>query len=169
LVEERPGEGQNWRREMSVNKVILVGNLGGLPELKHTPGGKAVASFSIATSESWTDKEGKRENRTEWHKVVAWNQLAELCGKFLDKGSKVYLEGKLQTRSYDKDGITRYVTEVVAADIQFLSPKGAPSHDSDPTPETSSPPAPASSARRFPPSLNSNSHRPAAIEDDIPF
>lgn len=104
----------------SVNKVILVGNLGGDPEVRYTPGGQAVANFNIATSESWTNKDGNREERTEWHRIVAWGKLAELCGEFLAKGRKVYVEGRLQTRSYEKDGVTRYVTEIKAQDIQFL-------------------------------------------------
>lgn len=164
----RPGEGHREASEemSSVNKVILVGNLGGIPDMKYTPAGKAVANFSIATSESWADKEGKRETRTEWHKIVAWNQLAELCGKFLDKGAKVYIEGKLQTRSYDKDGVTRYVTEVVASDIQFLTPKGAAAHDSGAAeePHPTSPPS-----RRYPANARLVPAKPAAQDDDVPF
>jgi single-strand DNA-binding protein len=108
----------------SVNKVVLIGNLGGDPEVRFTPGGQAVANFNIATSESWTNKEGNREERTEWHRIVVWGKLAELCGEFLAKGRKVYVEGRLQTRSYDKDGVTRYVTEIKAQDIQFLDGGG---------------------------------------------
>jgi single-strand DNA-binding protein len=107
-----------------VNKAILVGNLGGDPEVRFTPGGQAVANFNIATGESWTNKEGNREERTEWHRIVVWGKLAELCGEFLAKGRKVYVEGRLQTRSYDKDGVTRYVTEIKAQDIQFLDGGG---------------------------------------------
>jgi single-strand DNA-binding protein len=109
----------------SVNKVILVGNLGVEPEVRYTGGGQAVANFNIATSESWTNKDGSREERTEWHRIVAWGKLAELCGEFLAKGRKVYVEGRLQTRSYaDKEGVTRYVTEIKAQDIQFLDGGG---------------------------------------------
>ena len=97
----------------SLNKVQLIGNLGKDPELKYTPSGVAVATFSIATSESWKDQEGNQQEKTEWHNIVAWRKLAEICGEYLKKGKKVYLEGKLQTRNYEKDGIKRYVTEIV--------------------------------------------------------
>jgi single-strand DNA-binding protein len=105
----------------SVNKVILIGNLGRDPEVKYTPSGAAVANFNIATNESWTSKDGKKEERTEWHKIVVWSKLAELCGEYLSKGRPVYIEGRLQTREYEaKDGGKRYVTEVIAQSIQFL-------------------------------------------------
>jgi single-strand DNA-binding protein len=105
-----------------INKVILVGNLGKDPEVRHTPNGQAVANFSVATSESWTDKGGQKQERTEWHRVVAWGKLAELCGKYLSKGRQCYIEGKLQTRAWDdKDGGKRYTTEIIASTVQFLS------------------------------------------------
>lgn len=105
----------------SVNKVILIGNLGSDPEVKYTPSGAAVANFNVATNESWTGKDGKKEERTEWHRIVAWSKLAELCGEYLSKGRTVYIEGRLQTREWnDKDGNKRYTTEVVAQTIQFL-------------------------------------------------
>lgn len=104
-----------------INKVIIVGNLGKDPEVRHTPSGQAVANFSIATSESWNDKDGQKQERTEWHRIVVWGKLAELCGKYLSKGRQCYLEGKLQTRAWDdKDGNKRYTTEVVANTVQFL-------------------------------------------------
>jgi len=111
-----------------VNKVILVGNLGRDPELKHLPSGQAICQFSIATSESYTDKGGQKQEKTEWHRIVAWEKLAEVCGKYLGKGSKVYVEGKLQTREYEKDGQKHYQTEIVAREVKFLSEKkaGAP-------------------------------------------
>lgn len=106
---------------MSVNKVILVGNLGKDPELRYTPSGTAVASFSLATTERYKDREGNRQEKTEWHNIVAWRQLAEICGKFLHKGKQVYIEGKIQTRSYDdRDGNKRYITEIVADQMQML-------------------------------------------------
>lgn len=106
---------------MSVNKVILVGRLGQNPEVRYTPAGAAVANFSVATNESWTDKSGQKQERTEWHKVVVWGKLAELCNQFLAKGRQVYLEGRLQTRQWqDKDGQTKYTTEIQAQTIQFL-------------------------------------------------
>ena len=104
-----------------INKVIIVGNLGKDPELRHTPQGQAVCNFSIATSESWNDKAGQKQERTEWHRVVVWGKLGELCSKYLQKGRQVYVEGKLQTRAWDdKDGQKRYTTEVVANTVQFL-------------------------------------------------
>jgi len=104
-----------------VNKVILVGRLGSDPEVRYTQDGSAVASFSIATSDEWKDKEtGDKKERTEWHRIVAWRKLGEICGEYLSKGRQVYIEGKLQTRSWEKDGITRYTTEIVASDVQFL-------------------------------------------------
>jgi single-strand DNA-binding protein len=104
-----------------INKVILVGNLGKDPELRHTPQGQAVCNFSIATSESWTDKGGQKQERTEWHRIVVWGKLGELCAKYLTKGRQAYIEGKLQTRAWDdKDGQKRYTTEVVATTVQFL-------------------------------------------------
>ena len=104
---------------MSVNKVILVGNLGKDPELRYTPSGAAVATFSLATTNPFKDKEGNRQ--TEWHNIVAWRQLAEICGKFLHKGRQVYIEGRIQTRSYDdRDGNKRYITEIVAENMQML-------------------------------------------------
>lgn len=110
---------------MSVNKVILVGNLGKDPEVRFTNTGSAVANFSIATSEVWNDREGKRQERTEWHNIVVWGKQAEHCGQYLAKGRQVYVEGSIRTRSYDdKSGNKRYVTEVVAQRVQFLGGGG---------------------------------------------
>jgi len=104
-----------------VNKVILIGNVGGDPELRYTPGGTAVTNFNIATNESWTDKSGNQQEQTEWHRIVVWGRLAEICNQYLHKGSKVYIEGKLQTRGWEgQDGQKRYTTEVVARDMQML-------------------------------------------------
>ena len=106
---------------MSVNKVILVGRLGQTPEVKFTPSGSAVANFSVATNETWVDKSGQKQERTEWHRIVVWGKTAELCQQYLTKGRQVYLEGKLQTRQWqDKDGQTKYTTEVQAQTVQFL-------------------------------------------------
>lgn len=110
---------------MSVNKVILVGNLGKDPELRYTPSGAAVATFSLATTERYKDRDGNRQEKTEWHNIVAWRQLAEICGKFLHKGKQVYIEGRIQTRSYDdRDGNKRYITEIVADQMQMLGRAG---------------------------------------------
>ena len=105
----------------SVNKVILVGNLGADPEVRYTQGGQAVTELRMATSEQWTDKDGQRQERTEWHAVSAWGKTAELCGQYLAKGRKVYVEGRLESREYtDKEGIKRKVWEVRADKVTFL-------------------------------------------------
>lgn len=113
-----------------VNKVILIGNLGRDPELRYTPSGVPVATFTLATTEEWRDKNtGEKQEHTEWHRIVAWRRLGEICREYLHKGSKVYIEGKLRTRSWeDKNGNTRYTTEIVAQTLQILSPpeKGVP-------------------------------------------
>jgi single-strand DNA-binding protein len=110
---------------MSVNKVILLGRLGQDPELKYTPGGSPVCNFSLATTEAWTDKSGQKQEKTEWHRVVVWGKLAELCNQYLAKGRQAFLEGRLQTRSWDdKDGNKRYTTEILASTVQFI---GGPS------------------------------------------
>jgi single-strand DNA-binding protein len=104
-----------------VNKVVLIGHLGRDPEVRYTADGQAVANFSIATSDEWTDKDtGEKKQRTEWHRIVAWRRLGEICGEYLSKGRQVYVEGKIQTKSWEKDGITRYTTEIIASDVQFL-------------------------------------------------
>ena len=104
-----------------VNKVILVGNLGRDPEMKYTAGGTALCKFSLATTEVFSDKEGKQQERTEWHNVVAWGKLAEICGQYLSKGRQVYVEGGLRTRSWDdQNGNKRYTTEINAREVQFL-------------------------------------------------
>lgn len=114
------------RREAmaSVNKVIIVGNLGRDPEVSYTPSGMAVARLNIATTDTWTDRAtGERKDKTEWHRVVVFNKQAENCGRYLTKGRQVYVEGRLQTSSYEKDGVTRYTTDIIASVIQFLGGK----------------------------------------------
>jgi single-strand DNA-binding protein len=110
-----------------INKVILIGNLGGDPEIRYMPSGAAAASLNIATSESWKDKQtGELQDRTEWHRVVMFNRLAEIAGEYLKKGSKVYIEGSLRTRKWqDKNGVERYTTEIVANEMQMLDGKGS--------------------------------------------
>ena len=124
-----------------VNKVILVGNLGDEPIIRYTGDGKAIANLRVATSESWMDKEGNKQERTEWHRVSVFDKLAEICQKYLHKGSKVFLEGKLQTRSWDKDGVQQYSTEVVLSGwnstLMMLDKKGDPV---EPTKEVSESP-----------------------------
>ena len=108
-----------------VNKVLLIGRLGKDPEVKSLPGGQQVANFSIATSEKFTDKSGVSQEKTEWHNIVLWGKLADLAGKYIKKGSQVYIEGKLTTRSWDKDGVKQYRTEIVGQQMTFLDSKGA--------------------------------------------
>jgi len=109
-----------------VNKVILIGNLGRDPELRYTQSGQAVVNFTLATSENWTDKSGEKVERTEWHRIVVWGRVGELCAQYLSKGRTVYIEGRIQTREWeDKDGNKRYTTEINAQTVQFLGgPRG---------------------------------------------
>lgn len=146
-----------------VNKVILIGNLGKDPEVRYTPSGLAVANITLATSESWKDKQsGENVERTEWHRVVFYQRLAEIAGEYLRKGSKVYVEGKLQTRKWqDKNGQDRYTTEIIADSMQMLDSKGSSSSADAPAYEK---PAAASSTSggSAAPSLDN-------FDDDIPF
>lgn len=111
----------------SLNKVMLIGNLGRDPELRYTTSGVAVATFTIATNESWKDQDGNTQERTEWHNIVAWRKLAEICAEWLKKGKKVYIEGRLQTRSYDdkNTGAKKYMTEIVADNMIMLDSRGS--------------------------------------------
>lgn len=146
---------------MSVNKVILVGRLGQNPEVRYTPGGAAVANFSVATNESWTDKSGQKQERTEWHKVVVWGKLAELCNQYLTKGKQVYLEGRLQTRQWqDKEGQTKYTTEVQAQTVQFLGANAGAGAGAD---------RGAGSSAEAPQFGGDAGGAPSFTEDDIPF
>ena len=107
-----------------VNKAILVGNLGRDPELRTTPNGQSVVNFTLATSETWTDKSGERVERTEWHRIVVWGRTAEMCAQYLSKGRTVYIEGRIQTREWeDKDGNKRYTTEINANTVNFIGPR----------------------------------------------
>lgn len=109
----------------TVNKVILVGRLGADPQLKYTPSGRANASFSLATNAVWKDQEGNQQERTDWHRITAWGKLAEIMGEYLKKGSYVYLEGRIQTRSYeDSNNVKKWITEVVVSDMEMLGKKG---------------------------------------------
>lgn len=117
-----------------VNKVIILGRLGQDPELKTTPTGNSVCNFSIATSESWNDKSGQKQERTEWHRIVVWGKLAELCGQYLSKGRQAYVEGKLATRSWDQDGVKRYATEINAMSVQFIGGQDGAQSQSKPSP-----------------------------------
>lgn len=155
---------------MSINKVILVGNLGKDPELRYTPSGAAVANFTLATSERFKDKSGEWQEKTEWHNIVAWRQLAEICGKYLHKGKQVYIEGKIQTRSYDdRDGNKRYTTEIVAEQMQMLGRAGdeggAPARAQEPRASRPTQGAPRNTA----PAYEDFGDPPFNPDDDIPF
>lgn len=160
---------------MSVNKVILVGRLGQNPEVRYTPSGAAVANFSVATNETWNDKSGQKQERTEWHRVVVWGKLAELCSQYLTKGRQCYLEGRLQTRQWqDKDGQTKYTTEIQAQTVQFLGGNAGAGADR----QGQSRDAGGAQAggfnggggfNDFAPSAGSMGSEPSFTEDDIPF
>lgn len=148
---------------MSVNKVILLGRLGQDPELKYTPGGSPVCNFSVATTESWTDKSGQKQEKTEWHRIVVWGKLAELCNQYLAKGRQCFLEGRLQTRSWDdKDGNKRYTTEILANTVQFI---GGPSANNERTNNVDTSYAQAAPATQEY-QVSNDAHFAA---DDIPF
>lgn len=146
----------------SLNKVLLIGNLGKDPELRYTTSGVAVATFSLATSESWKDQDGNAQEKTEWHNIVAWRKLAEICGEWLKKGKKVYIEGRIQTRNYDdkNTGQKRYITEIVADNLIMLDGGGgarttAATENSGPSYQQAGSDAPAAAT--------------AAQEEDLPF
>ncbi len=132
----------------SLNRVQLIGNLGKNPEVRYTANGSAVANFSLATNESWVGKDGQKNERTEWHNIVAWGKLGEICGEYLSKGRQVYIEGKLTTRAWeDRDGNKRYTTEIKAENMIMLGGQGGDERTVTPGPANEAPP----------------------IEDDIPF
>jgi single-strand DNA-binding protein len=124
-----------------MNKAMVIGNLGNDPEIRYTQKGSAVATFSIATTEMWKDAEGVQQEHTDWHRIVAWKGLAEICGDHLKKGSKVYIEGKMQTRKWEENGITRYTTELIAKRMEMLGGKIADKETPVPAPENN-PPSP---------------------------
>ncbi|MCF8230858.1 MAG: single-stranded DNA-binding protein [Bacteroidales bacterium] len=142
-----------------VNKAILVGNLGADPEVKHLDSGTAVARLRIATGESYRDRDGNRQERTEWHNVVLWQRLAEVAEKYLHKGDQVYIEGRLQTRSYEKDGVTKYFTEIVGNNMTMLGKKSSSGEQ-----QTS---APSSSTQAGSP--QEGQAEEATGDDDLPF
>jgi single-strand DNA-binding protein len=123
----------------SVNKVILIGNLGRDPEVRYTPSGTAVANFSIATTETWTNRDGEKQSHTEWHRIVAWRRLGEICGEYLSKGKQVYIEGRIRTKEWeDQEGNKRKTTEIEALNMQMLGPRvpGEPFSDERPGAES---------------------------------
>jgi single-strand DNA-binding protein len=162
-----------------VNKVIIIGNVGKDPELRYTGNGDAVTTISVATSESWKDKvTGQPVEKTEWHRCTFWGRKAEIVGEWVRKGSKIYVEGSLQTRDYEQDGIKRYVTEIKVYDMQFLDPRPQtspgdttsrePQNNQSPartggTPDQQRGPDPAHAPQ------NNQSPPPGQFDDDIPF
>jgi len=155
----------------SVNKVILMGNLGRDPEVRFMPNGDAVCNFSIATTDSWKDKAGERQEKTEWHNIVMYRRLAEIAGEYLKKGRPVYLEGRLQTRKWQtKEGQDRYTTEVIADSMQMLGGRdGAPSQESQPSSQPEARDEFDQTPSRNNQSGSSNSSSFDEFEDDIPF
>lgn len=160
-----------------VNKVILVGNVGKDPETRYLPSGGAVTNLALATSESWKDKNtGQPQEKTEWHRVVFFNRLAEIVNEYVKKGSKLYVEGSLRTRSWEQDGVTRYATEIVVNEMQMLDSRGAGSGSQDDQFGQDTPQAPQSNRQPAPQNNRQNSPstptRPADFDnfdDDIPF
>jgi single-strand DNA-binding protein len=155
----------------SVNKVILVGRLGKDPETRYMPGGDAVTNITLATSENWKDKNGEKQEKTEWHRVTFYRKLAEIAGEYLKKGSMAYIEGRLETRKWtDKSGVEKYTTEIIASEMQMLSSKGAGGGNSFEVVDRSEPtggrpasnPAPANSS-------GSGFGGDAFGDDDVPF
>ena len=151
-----------------VNKVILVGNVGNDPEVRYMPNGNAVANISIATSDSWKDRNtGEQQERTEWHRVVFFNRLAEIVEQYVKKGTKLYLEGRLQTRSYEQDGIKKYSTEIVANEMQMLDSRGAAGPNQEFGDQSNAPLSPPQDSAQ-----NSDQQGSANFDnfdDDIPF
>lgn len=150
---------------MSLNKAILIGRLGKDPEVRRTNNGQAVARFSLATNEHWNDKNGERQERTEWHNIVVWGKLAEICEQYLNKGRMVFVEGRIQTREYDdRDGNKRRITEIVASDMRML---GGGRDDREGAPASGS--SESSGRTRETPDYRAPSGPPPITDDDIPF
>jgi single-strand DNA-binding protein len=153
-----------------INKVILIGNLGADPEVRYSPSGSAVANVRLATTDSWRDRQsGEQQERTEWHRVVMFGKLGEIAGEYLHKGSKVYIEGRLQTRKWQgQDGQDRYTTEIVANDMQMLDSRGGATAAYDPQPAAANRSS-ADQDRPAAPKPAAVSAPPDDFEDDIPF
>jgi single-strand DNA-binding protein len=163
---------------MSVNKAILIGNLGADPEVRYMPSGQPVCNFNLATNEQWTDREGQRQERTEWHRVVVFGRQAELCKEYLSKGRQAYIEGRIQTREWeDRDGNRRWTTEVVAQIVRFLGRRGGGGGGASMGGRTMDGPQPAGPEDLAPeqPSSQAPSEAPSVgasetfDDDDIPF
>ncbi|MDP6968207.1 MAG: single-stranded DNA-binding protein [Gammaproteobacteria bacterium] len=162
-----------------VNKVILVGNVGGDPEVRYMPSGGAVTNLTLATSESWKDKQtGQPQERTEWHRVVFFNRLAEIAGEYVRKGSKLYIEGSLRTRQWEQDGVKRYTTEIVASEMQMLDSRQGGAQQGGGFQQQSAPqqnhqPAPGGAAPQAQSAPQQPVQQPGGFDsdfdDDIPF
>ncbi len=155
----------------SVNKVILIGNLGRDPEVRYLPSGDAVANLNVATTEKWKDKNGEQQEQTEWHRVAFFGRQAEICGEYLRKGSQVYIEGRLQTRKWtDKDGNERYTTEIRGDRMQMLGGRGTGASAEPPARDAAREPEPSASV---PPSTKTAGSKKQSnfddLDDDIPF
>lgn len=163
-----------------INKVILIGNLGADPDMRYMPSGGAVANLSVATNDSWKDKTGEMQDRTEWHRVVLFNRLGEIAGEYLRKGSKIYIEGSIRTRKWeDKNGQDRYTTEIIGNELQMLDSRGASFSESEfdqsgqgqnndqPAPQNTQ--AAAASQTQAAPQAQAATPATPAFEDDIPF
>lgn len=146
---------------MGINKVILVGNLGADPEVKKTTNGHSITLFNVATSSAWTSRDGQKQESTEWHRIVVWGKLAETCAEYLGKGRKVYVEGRLQTRSWeDKNGDKKYTTEIVAVQVLFLSSANANASNNQEKKTTE---------YRSEPSFGAEASNPSQSEEELPF
>ncbi|MFH0958575.1 MAG: single-stranded DNA-binding protein [Pseudomonadota bacterium] len=158
--------------QRSLNKALLLGNVGKDPEVRYTASGKAVATFSLATSQRWKDQDGNDQEKTEWHRIVAWGRLGEICGEYLSKGKQVYVEGRIQSREWeDQDGNKRVTVEIVANDMILLGGTGGPSRVQDEgfrgnVPSGGGPSQPAGRPRS---DSRGPSAPPAVPDDDIPF
>ncbi len=146
----------------NLNKVTLIGRLGQDPEIRYTQSGSAVANATIATNDYWTDKQGEKQERTEWHRVVFFNRLAEIAAEYLKKGSQVFIEGRIQTRKWeDKDGNERWTTEIVANEMQMLGSRGGGGTQGAPRDDSGAAPAPGGAG--------SSGFSDSEFDDDIPF
>jgi single-strand DNA-binding protein len=149
----------------SLNKVMLLGHLGRDPEVRYTSSGKAVATFTLATSQRWRDQDGADQEKTEWHRIVAWGRLGEICGEYLSKGKQVFLEGRIQTRDWeDQDGNKRTTVEIIANDIIMVGSSGMPQSKPDETPKK-----PSGTGTARPAGGSEDRIGPPPPEDDIPF
>jgi single-strand DNA-binding protein len=154
----------------SLNKAIIIGNLGSDPEIRTTGGGTRVANFSVATSRSWTGRDGQQQEKTEWHRIVAWDKLADIAERFLKKGERVYIEGEIEYRSYeDKDGVTKYMTEIRAREMIMLGSGGAGGSGGGDFGEGRPQRAPARAGAKSQPKDDFDDFPAIGEEDDLPF